>query len=78
MFRTQEVTNVAAWAASLYAVLAGFDADQNGILDASEQTALAAALEADTVSLPLFAPLHFGHSARVAGGGRRQLWPSTE
>jgi hypothetical protein len=78
MFRTQEVTNVAAWAASLYAVLAGFDADQNGIIDANEQTALAAALEADTVSLPLFAPLYFGHSARGAVGSRRQLRPSTE
>ena len=75
MFRTQEVTNVTAWAASLYAVLAGFDGDQNGILDASEQTALAAALEADTVSLPLFAPLYFGYERRAPSGGRRQFGP---
>ena len=68
MFRMQEVTNVTVWAANLYAVVAGFDADQNGILDTSEQTALAAALEADSVALPLFAPLYFGHAAGPPGG----------
>jgi hypothetical protein len=72
IFRTQEVTNVTAWVAALYAVLATFDTNHNGTLDSTEQAALAAALDADTVSLPLFAPLHLGHQGHASAEGVKQ------
>jgi hypothetical protein len=61
----RDAANVAAWITAVYAQIATFDTDRSGALDATEQTALAAVLEADTVSLPLFAPLmlHHGHHA---------------
>lgn len=65
VFKARDAANVTSWIAALYAQVVAFDADKNGILDDTEQAALAAAFEANTVSLPLFAPLApHGH-----GGG---------
>jgi Fibronectin type III domain len=52
-----EAAEVTAWAAALYAQIAPLDANADGELQPPEQTALAAALLADTVALPVFAAL---------------------
>jgi hypothetical protein len=59
---SSDAAKVAAWLAALYSVLATFDVDHNGVLEATEQAALATALEDDTVSLALFAPLLFNET----------------
>jgi hypothetical protein len=55
-------TNLAAHIAADFAVLAPFDADKDGQLDSTEQDALAQAISAGTVQLPLF-----GHGHQPGG-----------
>jgi hypothetical protein len=72
---SKDAASVAAWLAELYSVLRTFDTDDNGVLDATEQAALATALEDDTVSLTLFAPLLFDEASpadpKPPGSGQR-------
>lgn len=75
-----DTTNVVAWISALYTELATFDTDHSGTLSATEQSALAAALEADTVPLPIFAPLLMGderHASRSTHASFQRLaWTS--
>ncbi len=52
-----EAPNVTAWAAALYAQIAPLDKNRDGELQPTEQATLVAALLADQVALPIFAPL---------------------
>lgn len=72
----QQAAEVTTWLAGLYSVLVSFDVDKNGALDATEQAALAAALENNTVSLPLFAPLlfHQEHQGGAPAQSRQLIW----
>jgi hypothetical protein len=50
---TTGATNIAAHIAAEYAVVAPFDTDKNGQLDSTELAALASAISAGTVTLPM-------------------------
>lgn len=58
-FSDDEAPDVVAWMVVLYSQIAAFDIQKDGWLNATEQAALAVALEKSDLALPLFAPLMF-------------------